>query len=115
VVRPWSRREGITTEAEARADQAAAASALLQLSAPDRDILLALSWDGLSTPELAEVLGCSVASAYVRVHRARRRLAAIDADDSALVKTIAVSTDAAVTSRPAGRGPLAPDAPKEFR
>jgi RNA polymerase sigma-70 factor (ECF subfamily) len=71
VVRPWSRREGITTEAEARADQAAAASALLQLSAPDRDILLALSWDGLSMPELAEVLGCSVASAYVRVHRAR--------------------------------------------
>ncbi|NAZ85148.1 RNA polymerase sigma factor [Kineococcus indalonis] len=63
--------------AEVRIEQAAAAAALLQLSGADREILLALSWDGLSTPEPAQVLGCSVAAAHVRVHRARRRLAAL--------------------------------------
>ncbi|GAA0314909.1 sigma-70 family RNA polymerase sigma factor [Kineococcus aurantiacus] len=66
-------------DAETRTDQATAAAALLQLSPTDRDLLLALSWDGLTMPELAQVLGCSVPTAYVRVHRARRRLAAAEA------------------------------------
>jgi RNA polymerase sigma-70 factor, ECF subfamily len=51
--------------------------ALDQLSAADRDALTLLAWDGLSPAEIAVVLGCTRAAAYVRIHRARRRLAVL--------------------------------------
>ena len=48
--------------------------ALSRLSEPDREALLLVAWDGLSTAEGAIALGCSQTAFKVRLHRARRRL-----------------------------------------
>ncbi len=61
-------------ETAASADRVVASQALLELSEQERDVLLAVAWDGLTVAELAAVLGCSTATAHVRLHRARRRL-----------------------------------------
>lgn len=54
--------------------------ALAELRESDRELLLLIAWDGLSTDEAAVVLGCTGAAAKVRLHRARRRLrGALDA------------------------------------
>src|SRR5712692_701590 len=50
--------------------------ALEQLHERDRDRLRLAAWEGLTYDELASVLGCSKGAARIRVHRARRRLAA---------------------------------------
>lgn len=50
--------------------------ALLQLSAEDREALMLSVWDGMSYRSAAKVVGCSTAAFGVRLHRARRRLAA---------------------------------------
>lgn len=50
--------------------------ALGRLSTGDREVLLLVAWDGLSTQEAAAILGCSATAAKVRLHRARRRLRA---------------------------------------
>jgi RNA polymerase sigma factor (sigma-70 family) len=52
-------------------------SALARLSPTDREALTMLAWDGLSPAEIGTALGCSRAAAYVRIHRARRRFAAL--------------------------------------
>jgi RNA polymerase sigma-70 factor (ECF subfamily) len=49
--------------------------ALERLSAKDRELLTLLAWDELTPEEAAVVLGCSRSTVYVRLHRARRRLA----------------------------------------
>ena len=51
-------------------------AAVASLSPAERDAITLIAWDGLSADEAAIVLGCSRAAFYVRVHRARRRLAA---------------------------------------
>jgi RNA polymerase sigma-70 factor (ECF subfamily) len=76
--------ERLAHEAErgpAHAGDAAAgleAGALLRglaaLRAGDREVLLLVSWDGLSHAEAAEVLGVRTATLTTRVHRARGRL-----------------------------------------
>lgn len=48
--------------------------ALASLRARDREVLLLVTWDGLSHAEAAEVLGVRTATLTMRVHRARRRL-----------------------------------------
>jgi RNA polymerase sigma factor (sigma-70 family) len=50
--------------------------ALSRLSEPDREALLLVAWDGLSTAEGALALGCSQTAFKVRLHRARARLRA---------------------------------------
>ncbi|MHB1538981.1 MAG: RNA polymerase sigma factor [Solirubrobacteraceae bacterium] len=50
------------------------AEALQRLSGGDRETLLLRYWEELEPPQIAGVLGCSVAAATMRVHRARRRL-----------------------------------------
>jgi RNA polymerase sigma-70 factor, ECF subfamily len=50
--------------------------ALARLSDADREVLLLLAWEGLSTSEAATVLGCSPRTLSMRAHRARRRLSA---------------------------------------
>lgn len=50
--------------------------ALQTLPEADRELLLLVAWDGLTTSEAAQVLGCTAVAARVRLHRARRRLAA---------------------------------------
>jgi RNA polymerase sigma-70 factor (ECF subfamily) len=50
------------------------AEAFGRLRVTDRDLLGLVAWEGLSSPELARVLGCSAGAARLRVHRARGRL-----------------------------------------
>jgi RNA polymerase sigma-70 factor (ECF subfamily) len=52
----------------------ALAEALAGLSEADRELLLLIAWDGLSSTEAAAVLGVKPATARVRLLRARRRL-----------------------------------------
>jgi RNA polymerase sigma factor (sigma-70 family) len=47
---------------------------LAELSTADREAVLLVAWDGLTTAQAAEVLGCSPAAFKMRLSRARRRL-----------------------------------------
>ena len=49
--------------------------ALGQLSPLDQEALLLAAWDGLTSEEASQVLGCSAVAFRLRLHRARRRLA----------------------------------------
>jgi RNA polymerase sigma-70 factor (ECF subfamily) len=48
--------------------------ALTSLSETDQEVLTLIAWHGLTPVEAAQVLGCSTATFFVRLHRARRRL-----------------------------------------
>jgi DNA-directed RNA polymerase specialized sigma24 family protein len=50
--------------------------ALAELSERDREVLLLIAWEGLGPAQAAAALECSRATLAVRLHRARRRLAA---------------------------------------
>lgn len=52
------------------------ASALERLSEDDREVLTLTVWEGLSSPDIARVLGLKPATVRVRLHRARGRLRA---------------------------------------
>ncbi|HEY3737190.1 MAG TPA: sigma-70 family RNA polymerase sigma factor [Jatrophihabitans sp.] len=56
-------------------------AALAGLSVRDREVLRLRAWEQLSVADAAKVLGCSPAAYTVRLHRARRRLAALLGDD----------------------------------
>jgi RNA polymerase sigma-70 factor (ECF subfamily) len=62
------------------ADRALGA-ALATLSDADRELLLLVAWDGVDAGQAAGVLGVRRGSVYMRLHRARRRLAAALADE----------------------------------
>jgi RNA polymerase sigma factor (sigma-70 family) len=47
--------------------------ALARLGVRDREVLLLAAWEGLSSAEIAAVLGCLAVTARGRLHRARRR------------------------------------------
>ncbi len=49
--------------------------ALMRLRPEDREVVTLVAWQGFTTEQLANTLGCSKALASVRLHRARRRLA----------------------------------------
>jgi len=51
-------------------------SALARLSEQDREALMLVAWHGLSGARAARAAGCSRSAFGVRLHRARRRLAA---------------------------------------
>lgn len=51
-------------------------SALASLSDADQEVLTLVAWHGLPAAEAAQVLGCTTATFFVRLHRARRRLRA---------------------------------------
>jgi RNA polymerase sigma-70 factor, ECF subfamily len=48
--------------------------ALAALIDDDRELLTLVAWHGLTSSEAARVIGCSTATYFVRLHRARRRL-----------------------------------------
>ncbi|GAA4234712.1 sigma-70 family RNA polymerase sigma factor [Actinomadura meridiana] len=79
-VRLWDRLRGDSPRAptadpaSALAADARIAAALGRLSARDREVLQLVGWDGLDARSAATVLGCSVKTFSVRLHRARRRL-----------------------------------------
>jgi len=50
--------------------------ALTELSEHDLELLMLIAWEGLRPAQAAQVLGCSRNTLAVRLHRARRRLAA---------------------------------------
>lgn len=52
------------------------ARALAELTENDREVLLLTAWDGLDPTRAAAALECSRPTLAVRLHRARRRLAA---------------------------------------
>lgn len=64
-------------------DAAALRQAFDALGDRDREVLALVAWDGLTPTEAAVVLGCSAATCSVRLHRARRRLAALLAPEPA--------------------------------
>nr|WP_240895024.1 sigma factor-like helix-turn-helix DNA-binding protein [Kineococcus siccus] len=43
---------------------------------PDRELITLTAWEQLSTADAARVMGITATTARVRLHRARRRLAA---------------------------------------
>lgn len=76
-----ARRGGAADPADeaVRLDQAR--FALEQLTEAQREAVLLVAWDGLTPRQAAKVLGCSQTALAVRLHRARRSLAAaLDSD-----------------------------------
>ncbi len=57
-------------------------AALQRLSERDREVLMLIAWDGLEPARAAAVLGCSRSAFAMRLHRARRRLAAAIEQDA---------------------------------
>lgn len=51
--------------------------AMQHLPETDAELLRLVAWEQLRPAELADVLGCTTTAARVRLHRARRRLAAL--------------------------------------
>jgi RNA polymerase sigma-70 factor (ECF subfamily) len=61
--------------------------ALSTLPASDRELLMLVAWEGLEVSEIAELLGIRAGTVAVRLHRARRRLAAaLSAPESTLTE-----------------------------
>ena len=58
------------------ADRLALRRALGTLGEDDREVLILAAWQGLGPRDAATVVGCTAATMRVRLHRARRRLAA---------------------------------------
>jgi RNA polymerase sigma-70 factor (ECF subfamily) len=87
-VRAETRRDSLAAElrawgaasegdvADGVVDRLAMLRALADLTEPDREILTLVAWHGLSPKEAARVVGITVATYRVRLHRARRRLVA---------------------------------------
>ena len=55
-------------------ERAAVLAALARLSDDDRELLSLMAWHSLSTREAARIVGCSTATFFVKLHRARKRL-----------------------------------------
>ena len=70
-------RVGASTSSATGACDSPVAAALAALPDADREALLLLAWEGLSSEEAARALGCRPATFRMRAHRARRRLAAL--------------------------------------
>ena len=70
--------------------------ALRRLSPKEREVMQLVVWNGLSSAEAAEVLGCSLNVVQVRLYRARRRLArrmpaASEESDGTVVRVVPVT------------------------
>lgn len=85
TIRAEVRREGLRREmrewitgdvADHVAERLGVLKALAGLGPDDREILILVAWQGLSPKDAARVLGCSVPTFRVRLHRARKRLRA---------------------------------------
>lgn len=63
--------------ADALAAVSMVAAAMVKLSPRDREVLQLIGWEQLDQAAAARVLGCTRTALKVRLHRARRRLAAL--------------------------------------
>jgi RNA polymerase sigma-70 factor, ECF subfamily len=68
-------RATATDVADQVAERLIVLTALAQLSEADRELLTLIAWQGLPPRHAAQVVGCSTPTLFVRLHRARRRLA----------------------------------------
>jgi RNA polymerase sigma factor (sigma-70 family) len=66
---------------EPDADRLSALDALRRLTDEDREVLMLVGWDDLSSQQLGWALSCSPTAARIRLHRARARLRALLTDD----------------------------------
>jgi RNA polymerase sigma-70 factor (ECF subfamily) len=74
----------LATHAPAGAEAAAVLRAMAGLRPEDRELLLLVSWEDLTPAQAAKVLGISALAARSRLHRARRRLRTLLADDESI-------------------------------
>lgn len=65
----------------------AALKALDDLSEDDRELVLLLTWEGLDLHQAAKAVGCSWPTARMRLHRVRKRLHRLLADDDQVTAT----------------------------
>ncbi|GGQ24466.1 RNA polymerase sigma factor [Streptosporangium pseudovulgare] len=70
--------------AEEVTERAAVLRALATLSDEDKEVLMLVSWHGLTSVEAAKVVGSTRSAFFVRLHRARRRLKAAMGDVTAV-------------------------------
>lgn len=75
-LRVFARVHHVSAEDEtaARAQVGSVAAAFTSLPDSDAEVLRLAIWEGLSSSEMALVLGCSKNAAAIRLHRARKRL-----------------------------------------
>ncbi len=76
ALREGWRLSSVDSHEDAVAEREECLAALAALSETDRELILLTAWDGLSATQAAEVLGIRTNALAVRLHRARRRLAA---------------------------------------
>lgn len=82
--------------------------ALARLPDADRELLTLVAWHGLTPREAAQVVGCSTATYFVRLHRARRRLERAMSDGQG-------SQDRASAPGGTGHRPVTPPTPPGHR
>ncbi|HEX6470849.1 MAG TPA: sigma-70 family RNA polymerase sigma factor [Streptosporangiaceae bacterium] len=75
-LRTWAEPAAGADVGEDVAERLAVLRALAGLGDDDREILVLIAWQGLTPRDAAKVLGCTAAALRVRLHRARKRLAA---------------------------------------
>ncbi|MEU7893771.1 RNA polymerase sigma factor [Nonomuraea sp. NPDC049152] len=82
-IRDEIKREGLNHElrewvsgdvADQVAERLGVLKAMARLTQDERELLVLVAWQGLSTRDAAKVVGCSVPAFKVRLHRARKRL-----------------------------------------
>lgn len=76
ALRDGWRSTSVGSHEDAVAEREECLAALSALSESDRELILMTAWDGLSAAQAAQVLGIRPDALTVRLHRARRRLAA---------------------------------------
>ncbi|WP_017593860.1 RNA polymerase sigma factor [Nocardiopsis potens] len=80
LVRDPGRVRVHTDDAEQVVERAGALAALARLTELERELVMLVTWEGLDTRAAAEVVGCAHVTARGRLHRARKRLAALMAE-----------------------------------
>ena len=75
-LRSWTTRSELIYEdvGDAVADRDVLLRGLASLNETDREVLTLTAWQGLSAADAASVLGCTKATFYMRLHRARKHL-----------------------------------------
>lgn len=75
-LRAWTTAAELTTGdiADQIGERYSVLAALATLTISDRDLLTLVAWHGLTAGQAAQVMGCTTAAYFVRLHRARRRL-----------------------------------------
>ncbi|CAL9501355.1 hypothetical protein SUDANB121_03460 [Nocardiopsis dassonvillei] len=79
IAESLSRRPGSAVhadDADRVVERDGALAALAQLTEPERELVMLVTWEGLDCRQAARVLGCTHVTARARLHRARKKLTA---------------------------------------